>query len=126
MTQSCAAFSPAIPYLFYLGAVVWGNLGNFVHPSLPVYFGRDTKFRWSLLSGVYARRNKRSHTGKWRNRNHRANGLVLQISCGRCISCSQNTCSNDDVSTRAPCLDDCLCKTTRYYNKGSKIYHTRK
>ena len=32
-------------------------------PHLPVSFGRDTKSRWSLLSGGYARGSKRSHTG---------------------------------------------------------------
>ena len=32
-------------------------------PHLPVCFGRDTKSRWSLLSGVYARGSKISHTG---------------------------------------------------------------
>ena len=35
------------------------NLGNFVHLTLPVSFGRDTKSRWSLLSGVYARGSKK-------------------------------------------------------------------
>ena len=40
-----------------------GNLDNFVHPTLPVSLGRDTKSRWSLLSGVYARRSKISHMG---------------------------------------------------------------
>ena len=32
------------------------NLGNFVHPTLPVSFGRDTKSRcrWSFLAGVYS------------------------------------------------------------------------
>ena len=30
---------------------------------LPVSFGRDTKSRWSLLSGVYAWGSKGSHTG---------------------------------------------------------------
>ena len=39
------------------------NLSHFVHPTLPLSFGRDTKHRWSLLYGVYARGNKRSHTG---------------------------------------------------------------
>ena len=39
------------------------NLGKFVHPTLLVSFGRDTKSRWSLLPGVYARGSKRSHTG---------------------------------------------------------------
>ena len=38
------------------------NLGNFVHLKLPVSFGRDIKSRWSLLSGVYVRGSKRSHT----------------------------------------------------------------
>ena len=38
------------------------NFGNFCYPTLPVSFGRDTKSRWSLLSGVYARGSKRSHT----------------------------------------------------------------
>ena len=37
------------------------NIGNSVNPSLPVSFGWDTKSRWSLLSGVYARGSKRSH-----------------------------------------------------------------
>ena len=32
-------------------------------PHLPVSFGRDTKSRWSLLYGVYARESKISHTG---------------------------------------------------------------
>ena len=39
------------------------NLGNFIHPTLPVSFGRDTKSSWSLLPGVYASGSKRSHTG---------------------------------------------------------------
>ena len=41
------------------------NLGKFVHPTLLVSFGRDTKSCWSLLPGVYARGrgSKRSHTG---------------------------------------------------------------
>ena len=39
-------------------------------PHLPVSFGRDTKSRWSLLSGVYARGSKISHTG------------------GKCVTCS--------------------------------------
>ena len=39
-------------------------------PHLPVSFGRDTKSRWSLLSGVSARGSKRSHTG------------------GKCVTCS--------------------------------------
>ena len=34
------------------------SLGNFVHLTLPVSFGRDSKSRWSLLSGVYARGSK--------------------------------------------------------------------
>ena len=29
-------------------------------------FRRDTKSHWSLLSGIYARGSKRSHTGKWK------------------------------------------------------------
>lgn len=36
---------------------------HFVHLTLPVFFRRDPKNCWSFLSGVYARRNKRSHTG---------------------------------------------------------------
>ena len=39
------------------------NFGNFLFPPLPASFGRDTKRRRSLLSGVYARGSKRSHTG---------------------------------------------------------------
>ena len=37
------------------------NFGNSVYPALPVSFGGDTNYRWSLLSGVYARGRKRSH-----------------------------------------------------------------
>ena len=37
------------------------NFGNSVYPALPVSFGGDTKSRWSLLSGVYARGSKRSY-----------------------------------------------------------------
>ena len=40
-----------------------GNFGNFLYPTLPVSFGRDTKSHWSLLSGAYARGSKISHTG---------------------------------------------------------------
>ena len=39
------------------------NFGNSVYPTLPVSFGGDTKNRWSLLSGVYAKGSKISHTG---------------------------------------------------------------
>ena len=39
-------------------------------PHLSVSFGRDTKSRWSLLSGVYARGSKRFDTG------------------GKCVTCS--------------------------------------
>ena len=42
------------------------SLGNFIYPTLPVSFGGDSKSCWSLLSGVYARGNKRSHAGKWK------------------------------------------------------------
>ena len=45
------------------GSIPFRNLGNFVHPHFLVSFGRDTKSRWSLLSGVYARGSKISHTG---------------------------------------------------------------
>ena len=37
------------------------NSDNSVYPALPVSFGGDTKSRWSLLSGVYARGCKISH-----------------------------------------------------------------
>ena len=40
-----------------------GNFSNFLYPNLPVSFGRDTKSRRSLLSGVYARGSKIAHTG---------------------------------------------------------------
>ena len=53
------------------------NLGNFFTPHLPVSFGRDTKSRWSLLSGVYARGSKRSPTG------------------GKCVTCSGLTNSRE-------------------------------
>ena len=37
------------------------ELWQFRLPRLPVSFGGDSKSRWSLLSGVYARGSKRSH-----------------------------------------------------------------
>ena len=40
-----------------------GNFGNFPYPTLAVSFGTDTKSRWSLLAGVYARGSKIPHTG---------------------------------------------------------------
>jgi len=64
------------------------NLGNFVHLTLPVSFRRDTKSRWSLLSGVYARESKRSHTG------------------GKCVTCSGLTIlENSCVSPSLGCLE---------------------
>ena len=39
------------------------KFGNSVYPALPVSFGGDTKSHRSLLSGVYARGSKISHTG---------------------------------------------------------------
>ena len=38
------------------------NFGNSIYPTLPVSFGGDTKSLRSLLSGVYARGSKRSHS----------------------------------------------------------------
>ena len=49
---------------------------------LPVSFGRDTKSRWSLLSGVYARGSKRSHTR------------------GKCVTCSGLTNSREEQLLR--------------------------
>ena len=37
------------------------TFGNFFYPTLPMYFRRDTKSRWSFLFGVYARGSKRCH-----------------------------------------------------------------
>ena len=45
------------------GATSLWNFDNSVYPSLLVSFGGDNKSRRSLLSGVYARGSKRSHTG---------------------------------------------------------------
>ena len=42
-------------------ATLLRNFGESVYPALPVYFGGDTKSRWSLLCGVYARGSKRTH-----------------------------------------------------------------
>ena len=39
------------------------NFSNSVYPTLAVTFGGDAKSRRSLLSGVYARGSKISHTG---------------------------------------------------------------
>ena len=53
-------------------------------PHLPVSFRRDTKSRWSLLSGVYARGSKRSHTG------------------AKCVTCSGLTNSRKGQLLRQP------------------------
>ena len=45
------------------------NFGNSVYSALPVPFGGDTKSRQTLLSGVYVRGSKISHTA------------------GKCVSC---------------------------------------
>ena len=39
------------------------NLSSFFHPTFAASFGRDTKSWWSLLYGVYASVNKKSHAG---------------------------------------------------------------
>ena len=50
------------------------KLWQFLSPHIcHVSFGRDTKSGWSLLSGVYARGSKISHTG------------------GKCVTCSKLT-----------------------------------
>ena len=56
------------------------SLGNFIHPALPVSSGRDSKscWRWSVLSGVYARGSKRTQgNGKNLLWTHRAGDLIL-------------------------------------------------
>ena len=42
------------------------SFGNFVHPTLLVSFGRDSKSLMSFLACVYARGSKRSYAGKWK------------------------------------------------------------
>ena len=46
--------------------LLFRNLGNFIHPTLPMSFRRDTKSRCSLLSGGCARGSKRPHARKWK------------------------------------------------------------
>ena len=40
-----------------------GKFGNFLSPILPVSFREEENSRWPLLSGVYVRGSKISHTG---------------------------------------------------------------
>ena len=61
LTGECAHLICSRPGNVGVVAISLWDFGNSVYPTLPVYFGRDTKSRWSLLSGVYARRSKRSH-----------------------------------------------------------------
>ena len=63
---------------------------------LPVSFRRDTKSRWSLLSGVYARGSQISHTG------------------GKYVTCSGLTNSRKDNSCVSASLG-CLEETTEKY-----------
>ena len=54
------------------------KLRQFLHPTFCLCLSEeDTKSRWSLLSGVYARGSKRSHTG------------------GKCVTCSGLTNSTE-------------------------------
>ena len=46
-----------------LAELHFGTLANLLYPALPVSVGRDTKSRWSLLSGVYDRGSKIFLTG---------------------------------------------------------------
>ena len=57
------------------------KLRQFRSPYICLYesFGRDTKSRWFLLSRVYARGSKRSHTG------------------GKCVTCSGLTDSREQL-----------------------------
>ena len=43
--------------------LLFQSLTNFIHPALPVSFRRDTKSRWLILPGVYARGHEVSHAG---------------------------------------------------------------
>ena len=47
--------------------LLFRNLDNFNHPTLPVSFERGIKHSWSLPPGVYASLNKRSPAGKWKS-----------------------------------------------------------
>ena len=62
------------------------NFGDSVYPALPVSFGGDTKSRRSLLSGVYARGSKISHTGS------------------KCVTC-RGLHNSEIKSTPALCLE---------------------
>ena len=65
-------------------------------------FGRDTKSRWSLLSGVYARGSKRSHTG------------------GKCVTCSG--LSNSREGQLCSDKTDTLCKAAYYTQMQTYFY----
>ena len=77
------------------------NLSNFVHPVICLSFGRDTKSRWSLLSGVYARGSKRSHTG------------------GKCVTCSGLPNSREAQHNYA------LAQVSAVWRKPPKIYFSK-
>ena len=55
------------------------KLRQFCSPHIYMSFGRDNKSRWSLLSGVYAKGSKISHTG------------------GKCVTCSGLTNSRGQL-----------------------------
>ena len=63
---------------------------------ISVSFGRDTKIRWSLLSGVYARGSKISHTG----------GKMCNLSWTPHYSLDKdNSLNHSCVSPRMDCLE---------------------
>ena len=46
-----------------ISPTLFRNIRSFIHPHICLCLSEETKMRWSLPSGVYARGNKRPHTG---------------------------------------------------------------
>ena len=53
------------------------SLGNIVYPTLHVFFRRDSKNHWSLLSGVYARESKSPTQVNGKIQTHGARDIIL-------------------------------------------------
>ena len=75
-----------------------GNFGHFLYPALQVSSGGDTISRWSLLSAVYARGSKISHTE------------------GKCVACR-----GLHILPGQKCLHDADQKERKRLCKGDKL-----
>ena len=94
------------------------SLGNFIHPTLPVSFSKDSKSLWSLLSGVYARGSKISHAGK------RKKLVVDSLTLEKDTRKTRRTTLEVNVSGQSHCLAETGRHTQSTYSAQSQSTDT--